>query len=189
MALPNERFIGPLTLNRAQLLIIDIQEKLLPFIHGHAEVVAAAVKMIRAAAALEIPTTLSEQYPKGIGTTIPAIREAAGNVPRCEKLTFSFCADAVCQARLAAQSRPQVLLVGIETHVCVQQTALDLLSQGMTPVVLADAVGSRRALDYSIALERMRAAGAIVTTVESAIFEMVHDSGTALFKRILPVVR
>ena len=174
---------------RTQLLVIDIQEKLLPQIAEHDGVVAQAERMIRAAVALEIPVTLSEQYPRGLGPTVPAIAAAAAEATHMQKMTFSFCADEACRNRITTVLRPQVLLVGIETHVCVQQTALDLLEMQMEPFVLADAVGSRRPLDYSVAIERMRAAGVVITTVESAIFELVHEAGTDLFKRILPIVR
>lgn len=174
---------------RAQLLVVDIQERLLPHITDHENLVAQSATMIRAAAALEVPVTISEQYRRGLGATTPAVEEAAGDAPHIEKMTFSCCQDQACRARLADLLRPQVLLIGIETHVCVQQTALDLLSMQMQPIVLADAVGSRRPLDYNIALERMRSAGAIITTVESAIFQMVRESGTELFKRILPLVK
>lgn len=184
-----ERTLPQLDLEHAQLLIIDIQEKLLPLIHAHDAVVAAAVKMIRAARALELPVTLSEQYPRGLGATVPAVAEAAGDAARHEKLTFSFCADETCRQHITSVLRPQVLLVGIETHVCVQQTAIDLLEMQMQPVILADAVGSRRELDYRIAIDGLRAAGVIITTVESAIFQLVHESGTDLFKRILPIVK
>jgi isochorismate hydrolase len=104
-------------------------------------------------------------------------------------MTFSFCKDSECLEQIAGLFRPQVLLVGIEAHVCVQQTALDLVSLKMQPIVLADAVGSRRPLDYEVALRRMAAAGAIVTTVEAAIFELAQKAGTPLFKRLLPLVK
>lgn len=174
---------------RAQLLVVDIQEKLLPHIAEHERVVAQAARITRAAAALAVPVTVSEQYPQGLGPTTPALNAAAEGAARATKMTFSFCADEACRRRLVEVGRPQVLLVGIETHVCVLQTALELLEMQMEPIVLADAVGSRRVLDWQIALERMRAAGVIVTTVESAIFEMVHASGTELFKRVLPLVK
>jgi len=178
-----------LTRDHAQLLIIDIQERLLPYITDHEDVLAHAERMIRAAAALEIPITLSEQYPRGLGPTTPSINAAAEGVVRFEKTTFSFCADPACRERVLSVGRPQVLLIGIETHVCVQQTSLDLLDMQMQPMVLADAVGSRRPTDYQVALDGMRAAGVVVTTVESAIFQIMHESGTELFKRILPLVR
>jgi nicotinamidase-related amidase len=178
-----------LALPQAQLLIVDIQERLLPQIADQQRVVAQAERMIRAAVAMELPITLSEQYPRGIGATVPAIAAAATGATRLEKMTFSFCADEHGRARLSSVARPQVLLVGIEAHVCVYQTALDLLDLRMQPVVLADAVGSRRPLDYEVALAGLRAAGALVTTVESAIFQLVHAAGTELFKRILPLVK
>ncbi len=184
-----ERHVDKLDRNHAQLLIVDIQEKLLPKIHGHEDVVVSAVKMVKAARVLELPVTLSEQYVSGLGPTIPAVAEAAGDAPRHEKMTFSFCADEECRKRIVEIMRPQVLLIGIEGHVCVQQTALDLLGAQMTPVVLADAVGSRHVNDCAVALERLRSAGAVVTTIESAIFELAHEAGTDLFKKLLPLVK
>jgi nicotinamidase-related amidase len=173
----------------AQLLVVDIQEKLLPHIHEHEHMVAQAERMIRAASVLDIPITISEQYPEGLGGTVDSIRAAGEGAVQAEKMTFSFCADAACRQRIGEVLRPQVLLVGMETHVCVYQTALDLLDLQMTPVVLADAVGSRRPRDHDVALDGLRAAGVVVTTVESAIFQLVHDSGSELFKRILPIVK
>lgn len=173
----------------AQLLVVDIQERLLPYIHHYEDVVRQAELMIRAAGILDLPITVSEQYPKGLGPTIARLSAAAEGAARAEKMTFSFCADEACRQHISSVLRPQVLLIGIEAHVCVQQTALDLLRIQMQPVVLADAVGSRRVQDREIALHRMRAAGVIVTTVESALFELVHESGTELFKKILPLVR
>jgi nicotinamidase-related amidase len=178
-----------LALPQTQLLIVDVQERLLPQIADHGRVVTQAERMIRAAVAMELPITLSEQYPRGLGATVPAIAAVAAGAPRLEKTTFSFCADESCCARIRSVARPQVLLVGIEAHVCVYQTALDLLDLHLQPVVLADAVGSRRPLDYEVALAGLRAAGVLVTTVESAIFQLVHAAGTDLFKRILPLVK
>lgn len=172
-----------------QLLIIDIQERLLPRIANHETLVPQAELMVRAAAALELPITLSEQYPKGLGPTVPRIAAAAADAKRIEKTTFSFIAHEPGRKHLAALLRPQVLLIGIEAHVCVYQTALDLLAMQLRPVVLADAVGSRSPTDYQVALDGLRAAGVVVTTVESAIFQLVNESGTELFKRILPLVK
>jgi nicotinamidase-related amidase len=185
----HDRGIQRLVIGRAQLLVIDIQEKLFPLIHENQRVAAKSALMIKAARALDVPVTVSEQYVKGLGPTIAPLAEAIAGLPRCEKLAFSFCGEPPCRARIESAGRPQVLLVGIETHVCVQQTALDLLRDGMVPVVLADAVGSRTALDYHVALERMRSAGVIVTTTESAIFELLGASGTEPFKKILPLVK
>jgi nicotinamidase-related amidase len=184
-----ERHPRRLERERAQLLVVDIQEKLLPRIHQHAALLDKAEQMIRAAATIGAPITVSEQYVKGLGPSVPRIAAAAGAAPRFEKLTFSFCADDVCRTRIFDLGRPQVILIGIETHVCVYQTALDLLAGGLTPFVLADATGSRAQSDHDVAHAGLRDAGAVVTTVESAIFQLVHTSGAELFKRVLPLVK
>ncbi|MFN0137724.1 MAG: isochorismatase family protein [Phycisphaerae bacterium] len=175
----------------AQLLIVDVQGRLVPHIDGHESVVAQCVRATRAAGVLAIPVTVSEQYPAGLGPTDPRILEAAtgAGAGRVEKMTFSTAQEPHCWKRLYELQRPQILMVGIETHVCVQQTALDLKARGLAPIILADACGSRRAYDREIALQRMRAAGIIVTTVESAIYELMHRAGTEQFKRMLPIVK
>jgi nicotinamidase-related amidase len=174
---------------KAQLLVVDVQDKLLPLIANHQTIVSQSVRIIRAARELELPVTLTEQYPDGLGRTAAAVTEAVEGASPLEKVTFSVWHDAACRDRLLELTRPQVLLVGIEAHVCVQQTAFDLLEAELVPLVLADAVGSRRPIDCDVALRRLRAAGICVTTVESAIFEMLDRAGTELFKRILPIVR
>ena len=173
----------------ASLLVIDVQERLLPHIHNADGVLAQTARMLRAAKELGLSVTVSEQYPKGLGPTDPGILDAAGDSPRIEKLSFSFCGCKPGRERVTSLNRSQILLVGIETHVCVQQTALDLREMGLLPIVLADAVSSRRPSDHEVALARLRDAGALITTVESAIYEMVVESGTELFKRLLPIVR
>lgn len=178
-----------ITSDHTQLLVVDVQARLTPHIRGHELVVAQIVRMLRAARELALPVTVTEQYPTGLGPTEPAILAAAGDAPRLEKTTFSVWGDDSCRTRLASLHRPAVLLVGIEAHVCVQQTALDLLAGGSQPWLLADAVGSRREIDRTTAVERMRHAGVIVTTVESCIYELMERAGTELFKRMLPIVR
>lgn len=174
---------------RAQLLVIDMQEKLLPKIAGHAEVVSQCSRMIRAAKELQLPITVAEQYPEGLGQMTPALVELIGNAPRMKKMTFSAWRDEALREQLVTRRRRQVMLAGIEAHVCVQQTAFDLLEAGLEPVLLADAVGSRRPEDRSVAIKRMRAAGVTVTTVESAIFETLDRCDTPLFKRLLPIIK
>lgn len=174
---------------KAQLLVVDLQEKLLPHIADHESIVSQSVRISRAACQLQLPVTVTEQYPEGLGRTPSAVLVAAGGANRIEKTTFSVWHDEAARERLLALSRPQVIMVGIEAHVCVQKTAFDLLEAQMVPFVLADAIGSRRPCDCQTALDRMRAAGVIVTTIESAIFEMLDRAGTDLFKRILPIVR
>jgi nicotinamidase-related amidase len=179
-------------LKQAQLVVVDIQEKMLPHVAEHEQVLAQAVRMLRAAVEMQLPITISEQYVRGLGPTvgdIVAAAEGARDAIRLEKTSFSVLRDENLRERIVGLRRPQVLLVGVETHVCVQQTALDLLGVSLRPVVLADAVGSRRPSDREISLDRLRTAGAIVTTVESAIFELLEVSGTELFRRLLPIVR
>jgi nicotinamidase-related amidase len=173
----------------AQLLVVDLQEKLLPHITDHESIIAQSVRMIRAAREFGLPLTLTEQYPAGLGHTWPTVTDAVDRAGPLQKVTFSVWQDLACRERLRGLARPQVLLAGIEAHVCVQQTALDLLETGLLPFVLADAVGSRRPVDRDVALDRLRAAGVGVTTVESAIFELLGRAGTDLFKRLLPIVR
>jgi nicotinamidase-related amidase len=178
--------------SQAQLVVVDIQEKMLPHVAENDGVLAQSVRMIRAAVEMELPITVSEQYVRGLGPTLPEVLAAAGAPPRyerIEKMTFSVMGHEPLRERIVGLGRPQVLLVGIETHVCVLQTALDLLDLDRQPIVLADAVGSRRAGDRGVALDRLRSAGATVTTVESVIFELLERAGTELFKRLLPIVR
>ena len=181
--------IPRLDADKAQLLVVDLQEKLLPHIADHESIMAQSVRMIRAARELGLPITLTEQYPEGLGQMRSTVTDAVDRAPPLQKVTFSVWQDADCRERLQELIRPQVLLAGIEAHVCVQQTAFDLREARLLPFVLADAVGSRRRFDRDVALDRLRAAGVGVTTVESAIFEMLARAGTDLFKRILPIVR
>ena len=178
-------FLEPQT---TALLVIDLQERLLPAIDSADACVAAAVKTIQAAAVLGVATLATEQYPAGLGRTSPPVLAALGQTPVVEKMKFSACVDAVTAA--LAKLRPTaVIVVGIESHVCVQQSVLDLLRLNYVVYVCADAVSSRRPLDRQVALDRMRQAGAVITTTESVIFELTGEAGTERFKRILKIVR
>jgi nicotinamidase-related amidase len=182
------RHLAALRADTTVLLVIDVQEKLLPAIHEGQGVVEAVRRMASAAGALEVPVLVTEQYPAGLGPTVAGLRECLPQVPPFEKTRFSACVPAVVD-RLAALGRPHVVVVGIEAHVCVQQSVLDLLRIGFLPYLCVDAVGSRRSLDRDTAVERMRQAGAVVTTTESVIFELTGQAGTELFKRILKIVK
>lgn len=170
----------------AALLVIDLQEKLLPAMHEAEACLAAASKLIAAADVLAVPVLATEQYPAGLGPTCSSIRSLLSNRAPHEKLCFTACVDPV-MAQL--QARTQVIITGIEAHVCVQQSVLDLLRSGFGVWVCADGVTSRRPLDKQVALERMRQAGAVVTTAESAIFELLGRAGTDQFKQILKIVK
>ncbi len=177
-----------LRIDNAVLLVVDLQERLLPVIHEHQACVDAACRLIRCAAALDVPILATEQYRKGLGPTVDAVSAAWGGLVPVEKTRFSACVEPVTR-RLAALDRPMVLVAGVETHVCVQQTVVDLMRRGYRPWVCSDAVSSRRAWDRLVALDRMRHLGAEVTTVESAVLEMVADASSPVFKRVLEVIR
>ena len=181
--------IPRIDVRKAQLLVIDIQQKLLPHIDGHEQVVAQTVRMIRAAQVLELPITITEQYPQGLGRSHDDVLAAAGDAPLLEKITFSAWRDEATREHLSEIGRPHILLAGIEAHVCVQQTALDLYETQMTPFLLTDAISSRRAFDRDTAFQRMRCAGFGLLTVEAAIFEMIERAEGEPFKSLLPIVR
>ena len=176
---------------RAMVLEIDLQEKLLPSIRHHEDVVAQARKLIDGAAVFELPVVATEQYPQGIGATDAGVKASleAAKAQLLTKLTFSAWDEPVVAEAIRALDRPQVIVLGIETHVCVQQSVLDLLTVGCQVYVPADAVGSRAKLDDKRALRRMQHAGAYVTTVESMLFELCHRCDTPRFKALLPVIK
>src|SRR5262249_14255723 len=151
------------------LLVIDVQEKLMVKIPGADALVRNIAFLIDGAKLLGVPVQATEQYPKGLGPTLP---ELAKRLPeRPEKLAFSCCAVPEVVENFRRAARPKVLLAGIESHVCVQQTALDLLAHDFRVYVAADAVASRFATDHELALRRLERAGAILITSETAVFE------------------
>jgi nicotinamidase-related amidase len=180
-----------LRLNRetTALLVIDIQERLLPVIDGGAEVERRAAVAIQGAEVLGVPVLATEQYPKGLGPTVASIRSLLGNAVLPEKTSFSCCGVDEIDARLRELAPESLLIAGIETHVCVSQTCLDLLARGITPVLLADSAGSRHRHDHDIALARLRQAGAVITTTEAALFELTVRAGTDEFKQISRLVK
>ena len=169
------------------LVVIDVQQRLVPAIDEHRRVVWNIRRLIDAANLLGLPVVATEQYPKGLGPTLPELAERLGPIP--SKLAFSCLGCPEVFAALKPQGIYKLLLSGMETHVCVQQTALDLLAAGWRVYVAVDAVGSRRDLDYRTALGRMDSSGATLTTTESALFEWCRDAGTPAFKEISRLVR
>jgi nicotinamidase-related amidase len=177
-----------LTVDSTVALVVDVQEKLMPAIVGGEQVIAAAGRFVEAMGVLGVPVMVTEQYPAGLGRTCAPVSSCLGDAPVFEKVRFSGCVEPVV-GRLKALGRRQVVVAGAETHVCVQQTVLDLLRLGYGVYVLADAVGSRRELDREVAFGRMRQAGAVVTTSESVIFELLGQAGGDIFKRVLQIVK
>lgn len=174
---------------RCVVVAIDLQEKLLPAVSGAETVVKNARILLAGARALGLPTLVTEQYPKGLGRTVPELAEAVSDAPVFEKLSFSCAGSAEFLAALRATGRTQTLLCGVETHVCVQQTVLDLLREGFVVHLAADASASRNPENRFLALERLRAEGTTVTSVESALFELLRAAGTEEFKLISKLVR
>jgi nicotinamidase-related amidase len=168
------------------LLVVDVQEKLIRLVPGSAQIIWNIRRLLDAAELLKVKVLATEQYPQGLGGTVA---ELAGRLGVIESKVAFSCA-ACDAARAAIEERIQkVLLVGIEAHVCIQQTALDLLSAGYRVYVAVDAVGARGALDCQTALRRMESAGATLTTTESVLFEWCGVAGTPEFKRISALVR
>ncbi len=169
------------------LLVVDVQEKLLPFIVGGPRVVWNIRRLLDAAKILGLPVAGTEQYPKGLGPTVAELAERLHALP--SKLRFSAGGCPEVFAELRSRDIRNVLVVGIETHVCIQQTALDLLADGWRVFVAADAVGSRFDVDYRTALRRMDSAGATLCTTEAAMFEWCETAAAAEFKQISRLAR
>jgi nicotinamidase-related amidase len=181
-----------ITRDSATLVIIDVQEKLMPVIDRHEEVARNIERLIHGAALLAVPRIVTEQYVKGLGPTIPALRKAleeTGGYEPLEKMCFSSFGFAPFAERLRQGGRRDVLLCGIETHVCVYQTALDLLEHDFAVHLLTDAVSSRAAANRETAIRRLESEGAKLTTTEMALFELTVTSGTDEFKRISKLVK
>ena len=178
-----------LHIDHTALLVIDVQEKLVPAIAEREVLLRRASRLVDGFVTLERPLLATEQYRAGLGETVP---ELARRFPqqRCvyEKLKFSACVEPI-RRRLVDQDIRSVVLAGIEAHVCVLQTALDLIDAGYITAVAIDAVGSRRATDRDMAVQRMIQAGIIPTTVESVLFELTHEAGTDRFRRIHKLIK
>ncbi|GMW02275.1 MAG: hypothetical protein AMXMBFR84_34110 [Candidatus Hydrogenedentota bacterium] len=175
--------------SKTVLTVIDFQEKLIPSIHAADDVIARASTLIRCALELGLPILCTEQYPKGLGHTVGPIAGLLGSCAPMAKTSFGCLGDASFADALRATGRTQVLLTGVETHVCVLQTALGARALGLDVFVPMDAVGSRATSEHEAGLARMRDAGVTLVTTEMAVFEMLREAGTPEFKRILPLIK
>jgi nicotinamidase-related amidase len=178
-------------INRAKtaLAVVDLQERLLPAIWEHDRVVQNSVRLIEGASLLGCLVVATEQYRKGLGPTEAGVAASLKSVKPLQKLTFSACGAEGLLAALTAKEISDVVVCGIEAHVCVTQTCLDLLDSGYRVFVAADAVSSRTAENRRIGLERMRDAGATLVSTEMVLFELLERAGTEEFKRILALVK
>ena len=177
----------PLDPAQCALIVIDIQEKLLPPIFQKQQLVRNSQLLIRLAGVLNIPAVLTAQYPKGLGNTVPEVAALLPETQVIEKLAFScFSSDAFCATlKRLPGNRTTVLLCGMESHICVAQTALAALREGYLVHVASDAVSSRSEWNWKVGLERMRAAGAVISSTEMIIYEALRSSGTSAFKDML----
>ncbi|HLO77001.1 MAG TPA: hydrolase [Magnetospirillum sp.] len=174
---------------RSVLLLVDVQENLGPVMADPRSVYRNCALLLRAAARLEIPVIASEQYPKGLGPTMGELRELLPDGAVVEKLHFSCAAEPAIAERLRGLGRSQVVVAGIEAHVCVLQTALGLKASGYDVFVAGDACSSRLAANHQAALARMAANGVDVVTTESAVFEWLHRAGTPEFKDLIALIK
>lgn len=170
----------------ALLLVIDIQEKLVPVMKYGEQVIEKTNMLISGATVLDIPVFVTEQYPKGLGSTVPEI--LIDESAKYEKMTFSGCTAQVISS-LKEKCRNKIIVAGMETHVCVFQTVRDLLALGYCVFVVSDAMCSRTKENYKNALALMRDMGAVVTNTETVIFDLLKESGTSQFKALSKLVK
>jgi len=178
-----------LSADSTALLIIDIQEKILGVMNNPEMVISNTIKLIKGFKVLGLPIFFTEQYPKGLGPTAPQISQELDGLTPIQKMTFSCFGAENLFKEISEKNISQVVVAGIESHVCVQQTALDLIANDIQVNIAADAVSSRKELDYKTALERMRTHGAEITTAESVLFELLNVCGTDQFKAISKIVK
>ncbi len=181
----------PLEADQCALVVIDIQEKLLPPIFQKEQLVRNAQLLIRAAGILKIPALVSTQYAKGLGGTVPDVASLLPGIESIDKTLFScFGSEAFCsQLKRLPGQRTTLLLCGMESHICVAQTALAALREGYLVHIASDAVSSRTEWNWKIGLDRMRAAGAIISSTEMMIYELMRASSSAAFKELLPYLK
>ncbi len=181
--------ISRMILKRSAVLVLDMQEKLLPQIHEKDRLIEQVGRMVDGANALDVALLVTEQYRKGLGETVEPIKSKLA-AAKCnhEKMLFSALIPEVL-AKLRELEVTQVVVCGIETHICVLQTCMDLIEKGFETAVVVDAVSSRRPLDKEVGLMRMQQIGIVPVTVESILLEWVKEAGTASFKSILPVIK
>lgn len=170
-------------------LIIDFQERLYPHIYQNELIASNTAKLIKGLKVIEVPILVTTQYVKGLGDTINIIKSSLQPYEPIEKMSFSCCGNNDFLQQLNQLGKKFVIIAGIETHVCVLQTGLDLLEYGYQPVIVEDCVSSRRENDKYVAIRRLEREGAIITTYESILFELLEISGTEIFRSISKIVK
>ena len=170
-------------------LVIDIQERLHPHISDFDALEKNTCILIHGLKALGVPMLVTQQYSKALGETIPSVKDAIGEFTSFEKITFSCWGEASISEAIKASGRKAVIIVGEESHICIQQTAIDLVANGYLPVIVTDCVSSRKQWDKEIALKRLCKEGALLTSYESLLFELCQAAGNDTFKIISKLVK
>jgi len=170
-------------------LLVDVQEKLFPHMDQHDELLRRTRILLEGLQLLQVPLLVTEQYPKGLGSTLEPLSMLLDKQDVIEKLSFSCCGEAAFSDTLRSLDRSTIILCGIEAHVCVLQTAVDLLEGGFAVVVVEDCISSRNPEDKRVAVERMRSEGAVISTCESLLFELTEVAGTDEFKAISRLIK
>lgn len=170
-------------------LVIDMQEKLLPHIHEKDDLLLNSLKLIRGLRLLQVPIVVTQQNTKGLGATAEEINQAIGNFSYIEKMTFSCYREPAFIRVLNRIGKRNVIIIGLEAHVCILQTTLDLLYNNFNPVIVEDCIGSKKESDKRVAVWRMRDVGSVITTSESMLFELCREAGTDEFKELIKLVK
>ena len=180
---------APLKKEGCVLVVVDIQEKLLPAIHDFAGVLDRSVKMVKAAQTLKVPIIFTQQYTKGLGPTHEELVKLSKEFRHVEKTTFNCFGEVAFEKALEDLKAETLVIIGIEAHICVCQTALEALRRGFGVHVVSDATGSRTTANKVVGLERIRQAGGVITATELTIYEWVERSDCDEFRQILPLLK
>jgi nicotinamidase-related amidase len=178
-----------ITPDQSLLLVVDVQEKLAPAIHDGAAAIANSRRLLASAGRLGIPVFVSEQYVRGLGNTVADLLPLPAGTQLVEKMHFSCAREPGFLEKLAAHGRRQIVVTGMEAHVCVLQTVLGLLEAGYAVLLVEDAASSRTPANRATAVARMRAAGAHIVTTEMVVFEWLQKAGTEDFRALLPLIK
>lgn len=171
------------------LIVVDVQEKLLPYVTDKEKVVENLRMLIRFADIMGIPIILTEHYPKGLGRTVPEIKEVLKNYEPIEKVIFSCFGSQTFKSRLKELGVKTLMMAGIESHICIEQTALDAMDSGFEVHVIADAISSRTPGNWELGVEKMRQFGAVISSTEMAMYEIMERADTKEFKEVLKLVK
>ena len=170
-------------------VVIDLQEKLFPKMYDKESLLSNCSTLIQGLKTMYIPTLVTQQYTKGLGDTIDDIKLSLGDFEFTEKMAFSCCGEHDFLTKIKTQRKENVILMGIETHVCVMQTALDLIDLGFNPIIIEDCTSSRKSNDKNVAIERLKQEGAMISTYESILFELCQTAAASEFKTISNLVK